>query len=663
MFKLGKIGRGGLMLWCAVWVAVLLLRWLGAIQWFELVAYDQLLKFTTRGQPDPRVVIVEIVENDIHTQHWPFSDQALASVLKTILQGAPRVVGIDLYRDLPEPPGREELDALFANESRIIGIRKMSKGRSPGIPPHPALAKRGRVGFNDLVLDSDNVVRRGLLMMTDNDDRVISSFGLRIALDYLAKTKITLKNVPQDPQQIMIGDTVLPAVEPNTGGYRGVDAAGYQILLDYRGGSARFDTVTFGAIQRGEIELSRFTDRIVLIGPHLESVTDHFSVPVGDYGKEASLFSFFSTSTDDPNDDSDIKTPGVVIHAHTISQLIRNGLEETMPLLAVPESMTVTLIIFSALVGIVLGSFASGVLFSLAVLLGGITTIGGLGFILAANGLWLPVIAPLLAWGFSLSWMGVYVLRRERLERGQLMQFFSNYLSPLLAENLWERRDEFLIQGRPRNQRLTMTALFLDMKGYTQQASLMEPDALMSWVNTFMEAMSERIAEHGGLVDDFFGDGIKADFGVPVPKHNEEGIRQDALNAVACAIDLGHQLERLNEEWRAAGLPSAGMRIGVHTGKAVAGCLGSTKRLKYTTVGAEVILAQRLESYSDIGHDFDKEPFRIIISEATYRYVADQVDAYCLGSLKLKGRIEPLTGYRLLGIKQLLDVESPVTIG
>lgn len=652
MIKFNPANRGPLLLWCAVLATVLVVRWMGAIQWFELVTHDHLLRLTNDSRPDPRVLLVTITEQDIHATHWPFDDLTLTAALKNILNGAPRVVGIDLYRDLPEPPGQEELEHLLANEPRIIGITKMPNGNFPSIAPPPALAKRGQFGFNDLIVDSDNIVRRGLLMMTDHNGQVLPSFALRVALAYLAETRITLKNAPEDPQLIMIGDTLLPAVETNTGGYVRVDNAGYQILLDYRGGNARFDTVTFGEVLRGEVESSRFTDRIVLIGNYIESVPDRFFVPIGDYGKVPSLRAFFTTFTDDTHDSTqDIGIPGVAVHAHIISQLIRNGRGETMSPQAIHEHVEVITIAFAAFAGVLVGSFSGGITLSFG-LIAGCVLIGGFGFFSAINNLWWPIVAPILAWVLSLSWMGAYMLHRERRERGQLMQFFSNYLSPILAENLWERRDEFLAQGRPRNQRLTVTALFLDMKGYTQQASRMEPDILMGWVNTFMEAMAERISEHGGLVDDFFGDGIKADFGVPVPRRSEDEIRHDALNAVICALSLGQQLERLNHDWQMNGLPSAGMRIGIHTGEAIAGCLGSNKRLKYTTVGAEVILAQRLESYNDTDHDFSKDPFRIIISDTTYHYVADQVKVNCLGALRLKGRNEPTTGYRLLGVKE-----------
>jgi adenylate cyclase len=252
----------------------------------------------------------------------------------------------------------------------------------------------------------------------------------------------------------------------------------------------------------------------------------------------------------------------------------------------------------------------------------------------------------------GLSWIAAHALRRERVERAQLMQIFSSHVSPLLAENLWARRNEYLSECSPRKQRLTATTLFLDMKGYTEQAGRMEPDRLMDWVNTFMNGMAERVAARGGLVDDFFGDGLKAGFGIPVARHTEAEIRQDALNAVLCAVEMGEQLARLNAAWGAAGLPGAGIRIGIHTGEAVAGCMGGKGRLKYTTVGADVILAQRLESYADGDHDFSREPFRILVSEATYRRVADRVEAVCLGPVQLKGRAEPSVAYKVLGLRR-----------
>jgi adenylate cyclase len=129
----------------------------------------------------------------------------------------------------------------------------------------------------------------------------------------------------------------------------------------------------------------------------------------------------------------------------------------------------------------------------------------------------------------------------------------------------------------------------------------MDPAAHLEWVNEYLMAMSHLVEEHGGIVDDYAGDGIKANFGVPVGRTEEDEIAPDAVNAVSCALAMGRELERLDRRWRDQRLPPAQMRIGIHTGMAAVGKIGSRHHLKYTSVGDTINVAARLESFDRTG--------------------------------------------------------------
>jgi adenylate cyclase len=175
----------------------------------------------------------------------------------------------------------------------------------------------------------------------------------------------------------------------------------------------------------------------------------------------------------------------------------------------------------------------------------------------------------------------------------------------------------------------------------------MDPENLMEWLNTYMEAMTRQIMAHGGVIDDYAGDGIKADFGVPLPRSSEEEIRKDAVNAVRCALAMEKDVQALNDQWKRKGLPPAGIRIGIFTGQVVAGPLGSSQRLKYTTVGDTVNIAARLEGYNrDIGGDV---LCRILIGESTLRFLGGLFHIELIGEVNIKGREEKITIYRVLG--------------
>jgi class 3 adenylate cyclase len=167
--------------------------------------------------------------------------------------------------------------------------------------------------------------------------------------------------------------------------------------------------------------------------------------------------------------------------------------------------------------------------------------------------------------------------------------------------------------------------------------------------------------QHGGIIDEYTGDGLKADFGVPIPRTTEAAIRQDALNAVRCALAMAEDIRRLNVRWRERGLPEMSVRIGICTGSVIAGSLGGAERLKYTTVGDTVNIASRLESLNKdaAAGGFDETPCRILVAEETYRHVHGRVSADKVGEVSLKGRRQTMTVYRIVG--PVNDDNDPVT--
>jgi adenylate cyclase len=261
-----------------------------------------------------------------------------------------------------------------------------------------------------------------------------------------------------------------------------------------------------------------------------------------------------------------------------------------------------------------------------------------------------PVAAPALAWLGSFGLLVARTSSQEKAQRAQLMRLFSRHVSPEVADEIWRQRELFLAAGgRPPSQRLVATVLFVDMKGYTASAEKLDPETLMAWVNDFMEPMAELVVRHGGVVDDYFGDGIKANFGVPFARGSEPEIAADARRAVRCALEMGATLARINAGYAARELPTVAMRVGINTGPVVAGSLGSADRLKYTVVGDAVVVAQRLESLDGVAHDFDAQPCRVLVSGETARRLSDDLRLEPLGARALKGKDEPVEVFRVLG--------------
>ncbi len=266
--------------------------------------------------------------------------------------------------------------------------------------------------------------------------------------------------------------------------------------------------------------------------------------------------------------------------------------------------------------------------------------------------LWIPLVPPLLASVASAALVTSYRAFRERAERSEVTGLFSKFLRPEVAKAIWDQRDQFIgPDDRPRAQSIVMTSLMSDLQGYTTASESMGPEALMGWINEYMLIMANLVGDHAGVVDDYAGDGIKANFGFPIPSVTEDAIGKDAQNAVVCALAMGAAMDRLNAGWQTRGLPTGRVRIGIFTGPAVVGILGGRKSMKYTTVGDTVNTAARLESFAkdDFSSQTERGDWRILIGDSTMQYLDGAFRTEDLGSHTLKGKHETTRIHRILG--------------
>lgn len=615
-------------------LSILGIRSTSILEPLELTVYDWLIQ-SSRGSEgaDPRIVLITVTEQDIRNQgRWPITDAILADALKRLVQFQPRTIGLDIYRDIPVDPGHTDLNRILVEHSQIITVTKLGGGMMSSIPPPPVLAGTEQVGFNDILIDSDGIIRRGLLFQ-EIGDKTAYSFALRLALLFLAREGIEPQPSPDDPAQLRLGPTTLRRFGSYDGGYVGADAGGYQILLDFHRGHSQPLSFSLTALLSGQVHSDAIRNKIVLFGVTAESVPDLFHTP-------------FSSG-----DDIGRMISGVAVHAHIISQLLGIGLEGRRPSATSSESQEWLWTILWGVLGAALGMWtrspwrlalgAAGGLFIL-----GIIVVGAFD-----QGWWIPLVPPSLAWALSGSVITVSVLSRERKERALLMHLFSKHVSGEVAEAVWRQREQFLQNGRPRSQQLVATVFFSDFKGYTAASEKMTPEALMAWVNAYLDVMAGLVIKHRGVIDDYAGDAIKANFGVPLPRTSEEEIAQDAVNAVTCALAMEQQMHRLNMQHLQEGLATIGMRIGIHTGLVVAGSVGTSERLKYTTVGDAVNTAARLESLDrDIVQEtLDRRLCRILIGESTKRYLGHRFVLDRIGEVSVKGKEQSLMVYRVIG--------------
>jgi len=168
-----------------VFLGILGLRWEGYLESAELDAYDWSLRLRpVKPGPTSPITLVAITDEDIRELgHWPVTDEVLARALTIVAQHHPRAIGVDIYRDLEVPPGRQELNQILSAHPEMIMVMKFGKIEQGGIPGPAILRGTDRVGFSDVVVDADGIVRRGLLFLDDGIN-FYRAFSLLLALQY-----------------------------------------------------------------------------------------------------------------------------------------------------------------------------------------------------------------------------------------------------------------------------------------------------------------------------------------------------------------------------------------------------------------------------------------------------------------------------------------------
>ncbi|NET53875.1 MAG: CHASE2 domain-containing protein, partial [Merismopedia sp. SIO2A8] len=331
------------------------------------------------------------------------SDQDLTQVLQTLEAYHPRVIGVDLHRELPQGPLEQHQQLIEQiNTSKAIAITFLGNGDN-NIPPPEGIPEQ-RIGFNDVSTDADGVLRRNVLIGGDADGRRVDSFAFLLATRYLEADSILPESDPQNPGQMRLGEAYLPRLDENAGQYQRLDNGGYQIMLDYRSGKRAVQRVKFTDVLNGNLNPEWVTDNIVVIGTTATSSRDRFLTPY---------------SANQSGESSDEKMPGVIIHAQMISQLLDVALGKRSPRWYWSDGVEILWIVGWAVAGsglayycrhpIVLGT--GGVMLVLVV--------SGVSYYLFGQGGWIPTLTPcviaLLTGGTTVACRAYLAQRKQEL--------------------------------------------------------------------------------------------------------------------------------------------------------------------------------------------------------------------------------------------------------
>jgi adenylate cyclase len=241
----------------------------------------------------------------------------------------------------------------------------------------------------------------------------------------------------------------------------------------------------------------------------------------------------------------------------------------------------------------------------------------------------------MLAVGVAFAATSAVNFLHEGRQRMQVKRIFGQYVSKKVVEKILKHSDAMHLEG----ERKPLTIFFMDFAGFTAMSEKLDPSELVKLISEYHNEAAEEIFKTEGTLDKFIGDAIMAYWNDPIEQSDH------ALRACLTAIGAQKKLLEMAELMRQRGLPEMSARIGLNTGIATVGNMGSKEQVNYTLIGDEVNLASRLEG---VNKEFGT---KIIVSEATYLPAKDRLEVRELALIKVKGKKLPVRIYELIGLK------------
>ena len=604
--------------------AVLFLSRFPSFRDINNLTYDFTVDHAGLSPPAPNIVFVDFDEASFaQIRQYPIPRTLIATAIRRIAAGKPRVLGVDVFLSEPRTPAEDqEMQNALTTAGNVVLASQAANGNLPAVRPLPMFCqpddpaadsgfcidgKPGAMGYAlvDMPIEEDGFVRDFNLFTVGHPPSV--SFPIFLAQQYA-------------------GETIQP-------GRRGtVSFLGHAVPFHDR----KLSTALIGAwgadpathisamdVVNGKVAPETFSDKLVLIGQSSDAARDTFLTPLFRVAGKNGVRE---------------RMGGTDILAGAMRSLL-----EGRTVHPAPVWLTWFFLLASAVAaGCFLLFYELGHGVARLLLLMVVCAVVPM-FLYAHWRYWLPFFPSQLAMLFTvplalgLQFVQERLLSREAAQqREQLMSLFSSYVDPAVAETIWKRRSELSLGGEEH----VATVMFTDIRGFTALSAGQPPAEVLRWLNRYLTAMDEVIREHGGFLNKFIGDGLMIIFGLPL---SQGGPKQDATRALQAALAMLERVNRLNQEQAAdPTLPKLRIGAGIHTGPLMAGSIGSATRQEYSVIGETVNLASRLES---LNKSFKTE---ILLSEATMEMVGEAFPGLeSLGEARVAGLEEPVPVYTL----------------
>ncbi len=622
---------------------VLALQLAGGLERSRLMTLDQLFRQVPLPKASDKVVVITVDQGDLDFFKnqgvvWPWPRQLYSHLIDYCREGGARAVIFDVVFFEPssygpdddarlaqatgragnvamdffltreeKPPNRSEGDLLSRAGLTIPGPRPpdLPVYRSVDTPIPPLLEAAGALGNVECNPDEDGIYRRVPLVLPFKG-RWLPSLAFAAFHRFSGNAPLRLEK-----GALLVGMTRIP-----------LDSQG-RFLLKYRGPSRSHQRFAAANVIASEARVRHglapiypkeaFAGKWVLVGLTAPGLLDLKSSPV------ASVY------------------PGVEVHATMLDNLIQGDFLRTVPGWALWVSglmlsaVMVLAVLYSPGLVVTLAGFVVLALLTLA-----------LAILAFWAGWWADPVLPGVSLGLSFALATAYSYATEGRQKLYIRRMFGQYMSETVINHLLENPEKLKLGG----ERRRVTLFFSDLAGFTTISERLQAEAVVGLLNDYLSQMTEIILEEAGTVDKFEGDAIMAFWGAPLDQEDQ------ALRACRAALRQRAALAELNRGFAAQNLPPLRIRIGLHTGEAVVGNLGSVKRFDYTVIGDTVNLASRLEGLNKFYET------TIMASEATRAACGEAVEFRELDLVAVKGREAPVRVFEVLALQGDLPPET-----
>ncbi|MDR2897417.1 MAG: adenylate/guanylate cyclase domain-containing protein, partial [Spirochaetaceae bacterium] len=583
--KITKIGVVSLL----VFAVVAALEWGQVFSYLEYKAYDaRVLLFAKTTRPSDDIVLILLDQNSLDWAQqtrgwgWPWPRSAYGEITRFLQAGGAKSVVFDVMFTEPSVYGSED-DAAFASASKDYGklVQTLFFGSSlatetawVGYAPRSGFTIQGYKPSTELMTEalfpvqelSLSAVSLGNIRATRDNDDVIRRNSLFVEFDgeivpSLALSALAVGEGMENPElvwdksgrKVSFGQYTIPVKDGNA-------------LVRFRGDLNRYIPYNAEQILRSSDAViageepplypEDFADKYVFFGFYAPGLFDMFTTPI------SSVY------------------PGVGMHITMLDNLLQNDFIQELP-----EAIVFIMILFFAAAGSLLVLALSGNTHSVTGLSGAAVLLVAAACIGYIGGVWIPVVSPLAALAVSFFVSLLIQYNTEGRQKRYIKAAFQQYLSPVVIEELISHPERLKLGG----ERREISIFFSDLQGFTTISERLSPEALTELLNEYLTAMTDIILDSGGTIDKYEGDAIIAFWNAPTDEPDH------ALRALKAAMICQQKLAELRPYFKEKCGVDLLMRIGLNTGLAVVGNMGSNKRFDYTMLGDSVNLAARLE--------------------------------------------------------------------